>query len=142
LKHLARACVTPHHAHHYLGFADTQWKLFLGENPPRVKPLLYVYRVLLTGLWLLRTGEIEANLANLNETFRIPGLVDLMARKTAGAEQSALDDANSLSHHETQYNRLRDELLAARETNPARLPEAPSAETRAALNALLLRLRS
>jgi hypothetical protein len=38
-----------HHSHHYFGFAETQWKLFDKERPRRVKPLLYVYRVLLTG---------------------------------------------------------------------------------------------
>ncbi|HMY54053.1 MAG TPA: nucleotidyltransferase domain-containing protein, partial [Candidatus Obscuribacter sp.] len=41
LKFIARDCITRHHSHHYLGFADTQWKLFLKEEPPRVKPLLY-----------------------------------------------------------------------------------------------------
>ncbi len=45
LKEIAKDCITKHHAHHYLGFAETQWKLFARESPPRVKPLLYVYRV-------------------------------------------------------------------------------------------------
>ncbi|HEY7089843.1 MAG TPA: nucleotidyltransferase domain-containing protein, partial [Tepidisphaeraceae bacterium] len=36
LKHLGRACITKHHAHHYFGFAETQWKLFRqGISPPR-----------------------------------------------------------------------------------------------------------
>ena len=30
-----------------------------------MKPLLYVYRVLLTGICLMRTGEIEANLERI-----------------------------------------------------------------------------
>ena len=29
LKDLARSCITKHHSHHYFGFAETQWKLFL-----------------------------------------------------------------------------------------------------------------
>jgi uncharacterized protein len=57
LKAIAADCITRHHAHHYLGFAATQWKLFQKEDPPRVKPLLYVYRVLLTGIHLMRTGR-------------------------------------------------------------------------------------
>lgn len=32
--------ITRHHSHHYFGFAETQWKLFLKESPRRVKPLL------------------------------------------------------------------------------------------------------
>ena len=72
LKVLGGACITRYHAHHYLGFCRTQWKLFLKESPPRVKPLLYVFRVLLTGIHLMRTGRIEANLAVLNEEFSLP----------------------------------------------------------------------
>ena len=62
LKAIAQGCITRHHSHHYFGFAETQWRLFEKESPRRVKPLLYVYRVLLTGLHLMRTGEVEANL--------------------------------------------------------------------------------
>lgn len=49
LKAIAKGCVTRFHCHHYFGFAANQWKLFAKEDPPRVKPLLYVYRVLLNG---------------------------------------------------------------------------------------------
>src|SRR6202049_4885392 len=45
LKEIAAPCVTRHQAHHYFGFAETQWKLFEKENPPRVQPLVYVYLV-------------------------------------------------------------------------------------------------
>lgn len=41
LKTLAAGCITKHHAHHYLGFAATQWRLFSKESPPRIKPLLH-----------------------------------------------------------------------------------------------------
>ena len=37
LKAIARGCVTKHHSHHYFGFAETQWKLFMKESPRRVK---------------------------------------------------------------------------------------------------------
>ncbi len=137
LKELARGCVTRHHAHHYLGFADTEWKLFDKERPRRVKPLLYVYRVLLTGIHLMRTGEVEANLVKLNEVFRLPYVPDLVARKIEGKEKSTLDDAN-LSFHEGEYRRLVRELEQAHERSA--LPEQPSA--RATLNDLLVRLRT
>src|SRR3989442_2116776 len=42
LKDVAARCVTRHHSHHYLGFATTQWDLFKKDEPPRIKPLLYV----------------------------------------------------------------------------------------------------
>ena len=88
LKEIAKGCVTRHHSHHYLGFAATQWTLFQKESPPRVKPLLYVYRVLLTGIRLMRTGRIEANIAALNEDFRLPYLGDLVCRKIQPRKRS------------------------------------------------------
>lgn len=136
LKVLARGCVTRHHSHHYLGFSETQWQLFDKERPRRVKPLLYVYRVLLTGIHLMRTGEVEANLVSLNAEARLPQVDDLIARKLAGPEQSALDDAD-VGFHRDEYGRLREELEAA--YWDSQLPEAPSA--RAGLNDLLIRLR-
>src|ERR1700722_18763882 len=86
LKAIAADCITRHHVHHYLGFAATQWDLFAKDHPPRLKPLLYVYRVLLTGIHLMRTGEVEANLVRLNESARLPHVGDLIARKLAGPE--------------------------------------------------------
>jgi predicted nucleotidyltransferase len=130
--------ITKHHSHHYFGFAETQWKLFLKESPRRVKPLLYVYRVLLTGIHLMRTGEVEANLVTLNEEFRLPYIPDLVARKLAGPEKSKLEAADA-AFHESEYQRLRGELQAAHDAS--QLPELPSEETRAALSDLLVRIR-
>lgn len=136
LKAAAAGCVTKHHAHHYLGFAETQWKLFQKDDPPRVKPLLYVYRVLLTGLHLMRTGEVEANLVRLNDAAKLPYLPDLIARKTAGPEKGHLEPGD-VDRHRREYERLRAELEHARDAS--RLPEGPSAAAR--LNDLLVRIR-
>lgn len=136
LRAIARDCLTKHHAHHYLGFAATQWTLFRKEDPPRVKPLLYVYRVLLTGIHLMRAGEIEANLISLNETFKLPYISDLIELKVCGAEKGTLDHAD-LEFHEREYKRLRTELERAFEETS--LPENPGGA--AALNDLLVGIR-
>src|SRR5687768_8659641 len=130
--------ITKHHSHHYFGFSETQWKLFLKESPRRVKPLLYVYRILLTGIWLMRRGEIEANIVTLNDSFRLPYIPALEARKTGGPEQSPLSEAD-IAFHEAEYLRLRGELQAAHEGSS--LIETPTPETRATLNDLLVRVR-
>jgi predicted nucleotidyltransferase len=128
--------VTRHHAHHYLGFSETQWRLFDKERPRRVKPLLYVFRVLLTGIHLMRTGEVEANLVTLNETYQLPYVPELVARKLAGPEQGILDDGD-VALFAAEYARLRGELEAARESS--RLPEEPGC--RDEVNDLLVRVR-
>ncbi|HSV14881.1 MAG TPA: nucleotidyltransferase domain-containing protein [Tepidisphaeraceae bacterium] len=137
LKAIAPGCMTRHHAHHYLGFAETQWKLFEKESPRRVKPLLYVYRVLLTGIHLMRTGEVKANLLKLNEIFRLPYVPELVAQKLAGPERSTLNEID-FTFHRAEYDRLRAELESAYAASA--LPEAPSAQP--ALHDLLLRLRA
>ena len=136
LKAVARGCVTRFHVHHYLGFADTQWKLFNKLDPPKVKPLLYVYRVLLTGIHLMRTGEVEANLLTLNDEAELAWVDDLIAQKHAGPEQQTLA-AVDVSFHARQYELLRAELEAAGAAST--LPDRPSAGP--ALSDLLVRLR-
>lgn len=136
LQQIARGCITRHHSHHYFGFAETQWQLFEKEQPRRVKPLLYVYRVLLTGLHLMRTGELEANLRTLNQQFKLPYLDELIARKLAGPEQGSLADAD-LAFHAAEFARLKNLLEEA--FRQSTLPDRPTAQP--ALNDLLIRLR-
>ena len=136
LKEIAKNCITRHHAHHYLGFAETQWKLFQKEDPPHVKPLLYVYRVLLTGIHLMRTGEVQANLGRLNESFKLEYIPNLIERKVSGTEKGRLEKAD-LGFHQREFERLRAELEQAYQDST--LPEAPSGA--AALHELLVRIR-
>ncbi|MDP6355050.1 MAG: nucleotidyltransferase domain-containing protein [Planctomycetota bacterium] len=136
LKAIAANCITCHHVHHYLGFSNTQWKLFEKENPPRVKPLLYVYRVLLTGIHLMRTGEVEADLSVLNETFKLSYIGDLIQIKMEGNEKENLEAAD-LDFHQREIERLQVELKGAGETS--HLPEYPTGKD--ALNDLLVRIR-
>lgn len=136
LKEIGVKCITRNHAHHYFGFAKTEWRLFEKENPHRVKPLLYIFRVLLTGIHLMQTGEIEANLIKLNENFRLPYLPELIERKINGAEKGVLPETD-LDFYRSEYERLVTELGYAQEKSS--LPERPSAKDE--LNDLLIRIR-
>jgi uncharacterized protein len=135
LRALVPGLVTRHHAHHYLGFARNQWRMFLKQQPGQVKTLLYVYRVLLTGLHLMQTGRIEANLVTLNADHRLPFIDALVAAKVAG-EHVHLADSH-LDLHEREVGRLLDGLEAA--ARDSGLPDASSAGP--ALSDLLVRLR-
>lgn len=136
LKAIVPNCITRHHAHHYLGFAATQWKLCSKENPPRVKPLLYVYRVLLTGIHLMKTGEVEANLVTLNQDANLPYIDELIERKLTGPEKGDLPAAD-MKFHESEYQRLVE--LLERISAESQLPEVGTG--RDALNDLLIRTR-
>jgi predicted nucleotidyltransferase len=136
LKEIAKDCITRYHSHHYLGFTKSQWKLFEKETPHRVKPLLYVYRVLLTGIYLMQTGKIEANLVALNNEFQLPYLPDLINAKLMEAEKAVLKEAD-LTFYQQECDRLCLSLEEA--SQKSHLPEAPSAKP--ALHELLIRLR-
>lgn len=136
LKRIAASCITRFHSHHYLGFAATQWRLYEAEEPPRVKPLLYTFRVLLTGIYLMQTGRIEANLLRLNDEFRLSYIDDLVALKTQSAEQATLT-GSKLEFYRGEYARLRSGLEVA--AGQSKLPESPS--SRRELSELLIRLR-
>jgi predicted nucleotidyltransferase len=138
LKGLALRCVTRYYAYHYLGFANSQIKLYNKENPHRIKPLLYIYRVILTGLYLMRSGKLEPNLVRLNEEFKLPYIPDLIARKQAGAERSLLEGAD-LAFHEAECARLLGELERSLESSV--LPSEPDPQAQEGLNDLLIRLR-
>jgi uncharacterized protein len=134
LKTIAKQCITRFHSYHYLGFAQTQWKFF--EKEQKVKPLLYVFRVLLTGIHLMQTGEIEANLVQLNQGFQLSYLDELIIRKLEGPEKSKLQSAD-IAFFASEYERLCQELEDAHQKS-----NLPSQSTgKSALNDLLLRIR-
>ncbi len=137
LRALGRGCITRHHVHHYLGFAQNQWALFLKSEPRRIKPLLYVFRVLFTGIHLMRSGEVEANLVRLNETFRCDWLDALIQQKQNTAEKAQITDDSAMACYQEAFHHWSEVLKRAGEDTA--LPDRPSA--RAVLNDWLVRVR-
>jgi predicted nucleotidyltransferase len=135
LKAILPMTLSPHHAHHYLGFSKRKWTDFLKEGRT-AKALLYTYRTLLTGIHLMKTGEVEANLNHLNAIYKLPYVPDLVAAKLEGGEKGALKDAD-IPFHESEYERLTKVLEEAQETT--HLPFNPAG--RDELNDLLIRIR-
>jgi len=134
LRILGQGCLTRHVYHHYNGFSRNQIERYESESPRRVKTLLYIYRVLLTGIHLLETGQLEANLLHLNEIFRLPFIPDLIVQKKR--EKAVLIEADWAAH-QTAIARLQARLETAFEGSS--LPEAPL--NRPALNEFLVRVR-
>lgn len=138
MREIFKRCITRHHAHHYFGFARTELKLFEKEPERRVKPLLYIFRVLLTGINLMQTGEVEASLLRLNEKFKLPFIPELVERKARGAEQEVLPITDKeLEFYRGEYERLINELERARDNSD--LPDEPLAKDD--LSDLLVRAR-
>jgi predicted nucleotidyltransferase len=133
LAALVPGVLTSHHAHHYRGFAITQWRLF--EKSGELKPLLYTFRVLLTGIHLMRTGEVQAHLPTLADQLEAPGyLSELMAAKAEREHGPAEIDHASVEADVERLHTALDEAQAG-----SALPDAPTAQD--ALHDLVVRLR-
>lgn len=136
LQSIVPKTLTVHHAHHYFGFSRRKWGEFFDQPPHQAKALLYTYRTLLTGIHLMRTGIVEANLVTLNEVYKLPYIPDLIAAKLAGDEKGNLQGAD-LEFHQREYERLTELLRAAQAES--HLPQHPGEGDE--LNDLLVRIR-
>jgi predicted nucleotidyltransferase len=133
LAALAPGVLTRHHAHHYRGFAVTQWRLF--EKTGELKPLLYTFRVLLTGIHLMRSGEVRAHLPTLLDLVDAPAYVpELIAAKADQEHGTASVDHARVEADVERLHAVLDEAQAA-----SALPDAPSAHD--ALHDLVVRVR-
>lgn len=135
----APTCLTRHHAHHYRGFATSQQRLYAGTG--ELKPLLYTFRVLLTGITLMRTGRLQAHLPTLlDEVPQAPAYLSTLMRAKASGEHARLTsvpDAPGRDLIEADLTRLHavlDETAA-----DSTLPDHPTAEP--ALHDLIVRTR-
>ncbi|MGW0790878.1 nucleotidyltransferase domain-containing protein [Streptomyces sp. NPDC002911] len=135
LVELAPAVVTRNHAHHYRGFAGTQWRLF--EKTGELKPLLYTFRALLTGVHLMRTGTLVAHLPTLLDEVTaapacLPALIEAKADAEHGVAQPA--DRAAVARDAEALHAVLDEAQAA-----SRLAEVPTGFD--ALHDLVVRAR-
>jgi uncharacterized protein len=132
---LAPDCLTKWHAHHYRGFASTQWTLF--GRSGELKPLLYTFRVLLTGIHLMRAGEVQADLRELQTVVgEAPGyLGELMAAKAEAEHGPLTEPSRDLLERDVVTLQA---ALDQAETD-SKLADRPTAD--AALHDLLVRTR-
>ena len=138
LVDLAPRLLTAHHVRHYRGFAKTQWRLF--ERTGELKPLLYTFRVLLTGIHLMRSHEVQADLPTLLDDVPALDYVGDLIMAKAAAEHghlATLDGAPAHQRITTDIEALHATLTEAEQSTT--LPTATDAT--ADLNDLLIQTR-
>ncbi len=97
LREVGQGCMIRHLFHHYRGFIANKLKDVVGPAGT-VKDMLYAYRVVLTGIHVLKAGQILAHLPSLLELYPQPGVRDLIDRKQHGKEYTALETADIVTH--------------------------------------------
>lgn len=100
LRALGRCSVVRPLYFHYRGFYHNQQKV-LAADEVTAKAVLYAYRVLLTGIEVLRRGQIQAHLPSLLEEHPQPKVDTLMALKQDGGEKDKLEKTDLLFHLES-----------------------------------------
>ncbi len=136
LQELARDSLSRRCYDHYSGFFRGICRDHARAPVPRVKRLLYAYRVALTGLHLLKTRELQTRLDLLAPEYGFDEAVELIEAKRAGDEMLAIAPSDDVRHR-ANWQRLEELLAEAREQSP--LPDVPA--NTAACSSWLVRQR-
>ncbi|MCB9566278.1 MAG: nucleotidyltransferase domain-containing protein [Myxococcales bacterium] len=125
LRALARRTISKKYFRHYQGFFRGKCRDHERSEAPGAKSLLYIYRVALTGIHLLHSGELCADLRVTAPRYGYDDALDLIALKTMGSERGSIA-APVDAHHRGNWQRLATDLEEAHATSS--LPEqAPNA---------------
>ena len=139
LRTLARGVMTKNVLYHYDGFFRKKRTEVEGSETLSAKAVLYLFRVVLSGIHLLETGEVETDLQRLAGRSGIDYLPELWLRKALDREAASLEEGWR-ERVLADADRLRGELEAASESSP--LPDSVPAEGRRALDDYLVRMRT
>jgi uncharacterized protein len=121
LRALAIGSLSRKFARHYSGFLKGMRREI--GNDPTVKGILYAYRVALTGIHLLRTGEVEPNVTVLAPLYRLAAIVnELVELKQHGEEHAKVSPEFATSHDEN-LTQLAGQIVDVETTSP--LPLEP-----------------
>ncbi len=117
LQAMARGALSKAFFGHYRGFFGGVQREFDKAEVKRAKPLLYCYRVALTGVHLMRTGELDAFLPRLAARYGFDEVEALAEKKRSTAEYVAISE-EEVDRHRSAWARLEEELEASKEASP------------------------
>ncbi len=122
LKEIKAAYLSQRFFHHYAGFFQKKCAEFAKSDLYLIKPLLYIYRVALTGVHLLKTGEVIGDVRKLAPEYGFSEVDELIKIYSATSEKKSLDKA-SASQFVARWPELENKLNEALSTSC--LPELP-----------------
>lgn len=123
LRSLKDAYISKRFFHHYSGFFQKKCDEFLKSDVFRIKPLLYIYRVALTGIHLLITGEVIGDVKKLAPEYGFDEALKLIKIYSETSEKKCLD-ANSAKQFVDRWPELETRLEEAHASSF--LPDTPA----------------
>jgi len=136
LRQLARGTLSRKYFRHYQGFFRGMCREHERAERPTLRTVLHVYRIALTGVHLLQTGELIADLRLTAPAYGYPDVLDLLERKRDTGPRGPLEPAL-----DAQHRALWPRLAAALEEAHARSPLPDQPGNAAQLSAWLIDLR-
>lgn len=136
LEELARGAISKRFAGHYRGYFAQMRREHEKSAAPRAKTLLYAYRVALTGVHLLRSGELRADVLENAAEHGFAGVEELVLFKREHGEKTPIDPALDAKHR-ARWPAL--EALLDRALRESTLPDEPP--NRAAIDDWLVERR-
>jgi predicted nucleotidyltransferase len=121
LRSLTVANLSKRFYRHYSGFFRGMIKQYEKEGKKKIKPILYMYRVALTGVMLLEQRQLVSDLRALLEVYPFARVRELIALK----EQAELGTIEDDQPYLTLLPQLETKLAQAYERSP--LPDEPAA---------------
>jgi predicted nucleotidyltransferase len=109
--------------HHYSGFFQKKCNEFLNNGLFRIKSLLYIYRVALTGIHLLITGEVIGDVKKLGPEYKFEEALELIKLYSETSEKKCLDE-NSAKQFVERWPGLERRLEEAHASS--HLPDEPA----------------
>ena len=122
LRELAQASLSRASFRHYAGYFNGMCREHATRPEPRAKKMLYTFRVALTGVHLLKTGQLEADVTVNAPRYGFDQVLELVERKVATAEQVVLTPDED-QRFRALWPSLEKMLQDARDASP--LPEQP-----------------
>ena len=122
LQELAEAAISKQFVSHYRGYFKGMCSEHGKREAPHAKSLLYSYRVALTGVHLMNTGELVADLNETSVEYGFPDVAELIAFKQEHGEKCALPDEMN-ERYTRRWPELEEMLTSA--LKQSRLPDTP-----------------
>lgn len=133
LKLHGKGCITKQLALHYKGMAYNQQRRMKSNE---IKKLLHLYRCLVMGIHLMRSGELVMDMPTLAEEYRLERMKQLISYKQLGFDFLPEEDEGVFL---TDVASLTAQLESVRQDSS--LPDAPSETTHRHLESLVIAIR-
>ena len=140
LKELSQLALTKEAYAHFSGFTKHTEHHAKKEKYMKIKRDLYLLRMLMQGINVLRTGKFESDIKRLNKKkyFQFP-IVDELVELKVGAEQSSLKSQRKGNEVKALAAKLTDELNTA--YSETKIKERPTENDWRKANNFLLKVR-